>query len=441
MWMYFEKIRKKMTKERLALAFAVAVFLSVFIYVCPVQTPVPGAGTALSQAEFARRYGAEPLSAESNAAAGEDAAITITFAAVRGTHLTLGASVSVGNAHKTLSASGTLYNSIKTQHGVNSIVGALQDGMGNYDVLHFEIYNDTTEDAFYSSETWRGRPHLKLYLLDKSDDSILLFETAIPETLQNITVEGEEKALDMYNGGWFLRFLPYEITIEEKENGEVFSGSGWCRYFMPAVSIRSTLNGVSYVFTSNASVEFHLSSFVCDGWWEFRFKNDVCALTVDGTEYASGGGWVGYSDISLDVSAGQNTEIYSMLWSVESSCFLKKRDFDAKDSAPQKVNCMTTASAQKGKAFEPENVAMHTDMESGYLLLYGNQRYIVKLDVSYGSFHNASAPSSVSTYGVVRFSGNYGLMNYTSTAVTYSYKGSFDSGNLQCSYVVKNVTA
>lgn len=472
-----------MTKERLALAFAVAVFLGVFIYVCPVQASVPAAGTALSQTEFARRYGTYESSGERDDApataevtAGEDAAITITSAAVRGTHLTLGASVSVGNAHKTLSASGTLYNSIKTQHGVNSIVGALQDGMGNYDVLHFEIYNDTTEDAFYSNETWRGRPHLKLYLLDKSDDSILLFETAIPETLRNITVEGDAQALYLYDGGWFLDFVPYEITESEADTPATCDSS-WYTYSLPTVSLNTSLNGVAYTFTSNASIQYQLNNIVCDGYWKIKFQIGSCTQTVGGTVYSStggwisySGGWISYSDITCDVGAGQYTEIWGIRHEGIVNCLQQASLSDLAEGAgvilglaqvdfttlgfvlPTATIAMsaisllssmnvgyTTVALKSGHhTFATYTSAVRTKLSSEYKLLTTSQNYNVILDVMYSNFGNTSAPSSVSTYGVVRFSGNYGLMNYTSTAVTYTYKGSFDSGNLQCSYVVKD---
>lgn len=74
-----------------------------------------------------------------------------------------------------------------------------------------EIYNDSEIDRVIVNDKFRGKPHLKIYLED-DNENILLFETRIPETLNNVKIFDGEKADVLKDGFWFVDIIePYEV--------------------------------------------------------------------------------------------------------------------------------------------------------------------------------------------------------------------------------------
>lgn len=469
-----------MVNRVISLILTCAVLAGLSCSACAVSTHESGVtteGIALSQEAFAQRYGSYSSANTSNSVTTvtdtqtyTNTSITVESATVNGTQVTVLASVMVGNTRNLLVASGTLYNSIKTQHGTNSIVGVLNDSMGNYNILHFEIYNDTSEDIFYSNEEWRGTPHLKIYLQSKSDNSILLFETAIPTALSNLSIQSDEQALYIYDGGWFLPFVPYEVTTSESDSSVAIPyDATWYTYSLPAVSVDTSLNGTSYTFTSNASIQYKLNNLTSEGNWSIQFGIDRCTQVMGGTEYSSTGGWISYSDISFDIGAGRYTDIREIKYDGSVSCLQSATLSNIADGADILVGVAGLAFGELGTAvpaasialsalslissmnvgyvtvelggegydsFDPETVAIKTQMNPSHQILTTSQGYDVSIRVEYGTFSNPNAPTSVSTYGMLRFRGEYGIMNYSSTSVTYTSIGTFDSGNLQDQYTV-----
>ncbi|WP_434752745.1 hypothetical protein [Paenibacillus amylolyticus] len=178
------------------------------------QNEIPQEGIVLPVGEFSELYGKKD-SLETIKAVDDDmrASITIEAAFSQNEEVMLKAKINYSNEIKELNATGKLFNSYKQQFGSNSIVGEINDKEGNFDVLLFEIYNDTDTTKAITDPMYKTKPHLKLYLTDH-ENNILLFEKDIPEEFQNIIVKNSEQPDSKHDLFWFASVIK---PIEQKE--------------------------------------------------------------------------------------------------------------------------------------------------------------------------------------------------------------------------------
>ncbi|QNU66511.1 hypothetical protein EHE19_016875 [Ruminiclostridium herbifermentans] len=130
---------------------------------------------------------------------------------LNGSTISFDANAKYSGEKSDISASGSLYAGFKAQNGMNSIVGNLEDLTGNFKILLFEIFNDSSKDNLLVKNEINEKPHLKMYLLDSNKD-ILFFEIELPKVLEQLNAnafsEGDSKN-DLY---WFTELAkPTEI--------------------------------------------------------------------------------------------------------------------------------------------------------------------------------------------------------------------------------------
>lgn len=117
--------------------------------------------------------------------------------------ISLDANVKYSGVDSNLSASGKLNASYNAQKGVNSVVADLEDSTGNFKILLFNVFNDTSKDDFLLVRNdLNEKPHLKMYLLD-SNGNILFFEIELPKELEQLDAKAfsdGDSAHDLY---WF----------------------------------------------------------------------------------------------------------------------------------------------------------------------------------------------------------------------------------------------
>ena len=110
---------------------------------------------------------------------------------------------------------GTMYSSDKKDHGINSVVGDVQDSTGQVEVLRFEIYNDDDFSLLRAINTdVPSTPVVLFYFLKEND--LFLFETEIPVEMQRVAVADDcrvgvtEGHLD---GFWFQSIVEPIMSV------------------------------------------------------------------------------------------------------------------------------------------------------------------------------------------------------------------------------------
>lgn len=206
-----------------------------------------------------------------------------------------------------MSAEGTLYNSYKKDHGINSIVGDLQDTTGQYEILRFEIYNDNDLSKLYAVNTpeTATTPVLLLYLL--ADNELYLFETAIPSEMSAITLPNtpdcktNEGAID---GFWFENIvapvvgeesIPPFMTLDDTDT-----------IVKPAISASWTISGVVYRYYAKPYIYYRFAN-VDDATttWQATFGIDDAYSYVDGVKSTLTG--LRITNIDLSFVTGKHT--------------------------------------------------------------------------------------------------------------------------------------
>lgn len=212
-------------KKIIVLVSSAALLLAVLIIgnFVAADDPILSNSTSMTIEEFTNRYVGTPSVAEAdNAISSVNTAITprikysnIFYDPVT-RKITFDATLSEGNEVSEFNAEGILYSSYKADHGINSIVGDLEDTTGQYEILRFEIYNDNDLSYLYAINTpeTAATPTLLMYLL--KGDELYLFETSIPSTMSNIVVPNTpdckttEGAID---GFWFENMIEPTVNL------------------------------------------------------------------------------------------------------------------------------------------------------------------------------------------------------------------------------------
>lgn len=149
-----------------------------------------------------------------------EAIITVQNVSLNNEQVTFTANIEYNNKQKKLNTSGTLFNSYKQHDGMNSVVGVLTDEGSEFEVLLFEIYNDTQATRAITSAALETTPHLKVYLTDRSNN-VLLFEIEIPQELQNVKKINNDLQPPTTNDlMWFVSVIE-PTEVKEIPNDEV----------------------------------------------------------------------------------------------------------------------------------------------------------------------------------------------------------------------------
>ncbi|MEK3732977.1 hypothetical protein MKX64_11100 [Paenibacillus sp. FSL M8-0334] len=183
------------------------------------SSELSGSGIVVSVDKFNELYGTPDSSPDILKNLEKNAEIKIDSVDLHENNLRLNANISYGNQEYEMFAEGYLYNSYKRQDFINSVVGDLKDRNGNFEILLFDIYNDSSPDKVITSQEYEQTPHLKLYLTDNKGN-ILLFELDIPEKLRTISIDSDERIATEKDFFWFINVIkPFEdkeIPTNEK---------------------------------------------------------------------------------------------------------------------------------------------------------------------------------------------------------------------------------
>lgn len=201
---------KFLMKVLLPVILTLGLTVPVFAQQDVKEVPELTKGLALPIEEFNSLYGKPTSNLEEITSIDENATIKIQNIQINDNQISLSAIVNYNNQNKTLEATGELYNSYKQEDSINSIVGDLKDTSGNFEIKLFDIYNDTAKDKMIVNYSLENLPHLKVYLSDHQEN-IILFETSLPEDLEQISVNNNDKIDTEKDFFWFNDVIaPYE---------------------------------------------------------------------------------------------------------------------------------------------------------------------------------------------------------------------------------------
>lgn len=213
---------------------------------------------------------------------------------VSGTRVELSLEITMNGQLSSTVISGDLYASYKQQDGRNSIVGNMISSNPDYQVLLFEVFDDTANDTLLINPSLNNIPHMKLYL-SAPNNMLLLFESKLPTQLRNLSFIKNEQIASTKDIFWFVGIVePYEkkqlptdremrdfMGIEEKP--ATFSGSAplasdlwtgqtyYCSFIVGSdyyqywsmpygnMSIPSTITSSDTTWTSSFKVAEHIS--------------------------------------------------------------------------------------------------------------------------------------------------------------------------------------
>lgn len=206
-------------KKIIVLASSAALLLAALIIgnFVAADEPILSNSTSMTIEEFTDRYVGTPSESEADDAISSVNAVgtpgikySHIFYDPETRKITFDAALSEGDEVSELNAEGILYSSYKADHGINSIVGDLEDTTGQYEILRFEIYNDNDLSFLYAINTpeTAATPTLLMYLL--KGDKLYLLETSIPSAMSDIVVPNtpdcktKEGNID---GFWFVDII------------------------------------------------------------------------------------------------------------------------------------------------------------------------------------------------------------------------------------------
>lgn len=115
-----------------------------------------------------------------------------------------------------LTIAGNLCAGFKAQHGFNSIIVNVPEPVGGYEILLFEIFNDTTDNEQIINSLTGGikdtqSSFVKLYIQDV-EDNVYLFETAMPECFANMLAENYPNAPKNKDMLWATNLVEHKLS-------------------------------------------------------------------------------------------------------------------------------------------------------------------------------------------------------------------------------------
>lgn len=121
------------------------------------------------------------------------------------------ASVIINDTIVELPINGILGASYKTQSGINSAIVQVYGAVNGYEVLLFEIFNDTADDNLLLEYAGvgsghNGTPHIKLYLKDSSG-TIYIFESELPDAFIGINASVYTRAAKEKDALWAYPYV------------------------------------------------------------------------------------------------------------------------------------------------------------------------------------------------------------------------------------------
>lgn len=207
-------------RKHLKALLAICLVLSL---VCQIQPSTAVAyddsfnvsGYTMSEDYFKSVYGSNPADKEENletknSETKASADVRISNVEVKDNVISL--YLNMGTGVKNIMLGGEMYASARTQNGVNCIVVDAKCSNTAYDVLLFEIWNDSdTDKQILYNTALKNTPHVKLYLQD-SAGAISMFEFRLPASLNDLNASDYEKADKAIDLLWPLKVVDSTVT-------------------------------------------------------------------------------------------------------------------------------------------------------------------------------------------------------------------------------------
>ena len=279
------------------------------------NTAAAGNGAAMTVSEFNQKYVGENNRNGRSVPnlISEDDVVTVEYGDVRYTpetrNIQFGATITRNGLVSEIELDGTLYSSYKKDSGINSIVGKLTDNTGRFDVLRFEIYNDTDTSMLYALNTDAdyNRPVLLLYLLD--GEELYIFETEIPEAMTQITIANtvENKTTEgAVDGFWFENIAQPQMMAEQSDVMPVVED------IIPIYNLSAvwTISGVDYRYYASVEIYYRIvDCTVRNSTWQVQFEISDAYAMVNGERSSLTG--LRITNLDIAFATGEFTKIVS----------------------------------------------------------------------------------------------------------------------------------
>lgn len=212
-------MKKKIKRKYLAIFICILLVMfnfSIPAYAENMEPLYAGKGSIMTEEVFNSKYAVNSknnLISENNL--DEEAKIELYKISISEKYeIEIFARINYLNEWHTLNLNGNIFKSEKQDRGINSFAAVLEESKNNFDILLFEIYNDTKPDTLFVDITKNYNPHLKIYLKN-SNNEIILFELDLPQIFQNVvTSDDMEKCQGLYDTLWFTQIVdPLEDAV------------------------------------------------------------------------------------------------------------------------------------------------------------------------------------------------------------------------------------
>lgn len=255
-----------------------------------------------------------------------DSELLLTDIVVNNENVSINANLTINDSLVVLPISGSLGAGYKTQTGINSAVVQVYEPVNGYEILLFEIFNDTADDNLlldYAGvgSNYSGVPHIKLYIKNASG-TIFLFESSLPDEFDEIVATDYDTADKRKDALWALPFVnvtsnqiasDIESTDIIEEEVQPY-GLGYFETISPGVSYTSSYYlGLSYYeHLSTPKLRYkHTNVNSNDSTWTYSFMiTEYTRITNTDTgtsETYYGTNPVEYSNLKVDMGCGRNT--------------------------------------------------------------------------------------------------------------------------------------
>lgn len=177
----------------------VALGIAILVGVKSGDAGVSLSGVSISATDFAKVFSGDPAERTVQLSdCSTPCKLGVKDVSIAEEEISLEITVQKGGQSHSLPITGKLSSSFKLEDGINSIIVEVNAEVKSYEVLLFEIFNDTEEDILLlesgnGEDGLQGVPHIKIYLQD-DQDQVYLFEGALPECFSDLNASDYPKA-------------------------------------------------------------------------------------------------------------------------------------------------------------------------------------------------------------------------------------------------------
>ena len=178
-------------------------------------------GIYMTPQEFKENFSGEPEERDPNgllALAQKKADVSITDVNIGEEQVHMQVRLSADGEEVQLPIEGTLCSGYKADHGVNSTIIVVPEAVEGYQILLFEIYDDTVDENLLLTsvleEEISASAHVKLYMQDEQE-TVYLFETDLPECFRGLAADHYPEAPKEKDALWAVPLVEIKTNFGE----------------------------------------------------------------------------------------------------------------------------------------------------------------------------------------------------------------------------------